>query len=205
MHKVTCTWNRAWSHHLCCNIIFGTQIVSKYVDWANTRVLFYFKCSDTFDLVITSHRHRVWESLKSELWHVRPYIWFVASWAWCLSRQANEAALIVSLQIDHHCLIIIMTVLTNYCFLCHQGGVLKRPSLFSKYQSKFKLNQKPEFGLWLSLKSYFILLQEDWSVCPSECRCTWSGGKRTAECQVRQNIERKIYCREKYIVEKNIL
>ena len=119
--------------------------------------------------------------------------------------QANEAALIVSLQIDHHCLIIIMTVLTNYCFLCHLGGVLKRPSLFSKYQSKFKLNQKPEFGLWVSLKSYFILLQEDWSVCPSECRCTWSGGKRTAECQVRQNIERKIYCREKYIVEKNIL
>ena len=26
--------------------------------------------------------------------------------------------------------------------------------------------------------------QEDWSSCPQHCRCTWSGGKRTAECQV---------------------
>ena len=28
------------------------------------------------------------------------------------------------------------------------------------------------------------MLQEDWSACPSPCRCTWSGGKRTAECEV---------------------
>jgi len=24
---------------------------------------------------------------------------------------------------------------------------------------------------------------EDWSICPHSCKCTWTGGKRTAECQ----------------------
>ena len=48
------------------------------------------------------------------------------------------------------------------------------------------------YFLVLFAKNMFniISFQEDWSICPSECRCTWSGGKRTAECQVREIILR---------------
>ena len=48
-------------------------------------------------------------------------------------------------------------------------------------------NKKSYFVTFLVLPLIvlFSLQKEtDWTFCPETCHCTWSGGKRTAECQV---------------------
>ena len=88
---------------------------------------------------------------------------------------------------------LIIIVLTDHFFVSLRGN--SEINLF--------VHHKIMYILLLIFHYYYnklklLLLQEDWSVCPSECRCTWSGGKRTAECQVRQNIVEKNIFYKKY-------
>ena len=62
--------------------------------------------------------------------------------------------------------------------LRHLGKSLTKSDLTNKgYNSNY--------NRWSSSDcSIFSQKETDWTFCPETCRCTWSGGKRSAECQV---------------------